>query len=107
MAEQTFTLPDLGEGLVEAGILEWRVAPGTRVERNQPLVEVETAKSAVEIPSPHTGVVTRLHADEGQIVQVGAALVGFDLDRESGIVGTVPQEQQRPERRVHLRPPEG
>ncbi|MBB4930210.1 pyruvate dehydrogenase E2 component (dihydrolipoamide acetyltransferase) [Lipingzhangella halophila] len=105
MAEQTFTLPDLGEGLTEATILEWRVGPGAGVARNQPLVEVETTKSAVEIPSPHAGVIAELHAEEGEVVRVGAALVTFDLEQDSGIVGTVPDEEERSERRVRLRPP--
>lgn len=106
MTERTFALPDLGEGLVEARVLEWRVAPGDRVGRNQPLVELETAKSAVEIPSPHAGVITRLHVDEDQLVTVGDTLVTFDLEQDSGIVGTVPEEAESTERRVRLRPPE-
>ncbi|MDA8372125.1 MAG: biotin attachment protein [Nocardiopsaceae bacterium] len=105
MAEQTFTLPDLGEGLVEATVLEWLAEPGERIERNQPLVELETTKSAVEIPSPHSGVIVRLHAEEGAVVQVGAALVTFETEQAAGIVGTVPREEERPSRRVRLRPP--
>ena len=105
MAEQTFTLPDLGEGLVEATVLEWLAEPGERIERNQPLVELETTKSAVEIPSPHSGVIVRLHAEEGAVVQVGAALVTFETEQAAGIVGTVPREGERPSRRVRLRPP--
>ena len=50
-----FKLPDLGEGLTEGEILKWLVAPGERVKLNQPIVEVETAKAAVEIPSPYAG----------------------------------------------------
>lgn len=96
MTEQTFTLPDLGEGLVEATVLEWLVEPGSRVERNQPLVELETTKSAVEIPSPHTGTVVRLHAEEGQVLEVGEALVTFEVADAAGIVGTVPAETGPP-----------
>lgn len=110
MAEQklTFALPDLGEGLVEATVLEWLVEPGARIERNAPLVEVETTKSAVEIPSPHTGRVAELHAGEGQVLAVGAPLVTFLVEGAdapaAGIVGTVPG-QERPARRVRLTPP--
>lgn len=104
VSERTFTLPDLGEGLVEATVLEWLVQPGQRVERNQPLVELETAKSAVEIPSPHTGVVARLHAEPEQVVPVGGPLVTFRVDAGAGIVGTVPAEEE-PTRRVRLKPP--
>jgi pyruvate dehydrogenase E2 component (dihydrolipoamide acetyltransferase) len=104
MAEVTFTLPDLGEGLVEASVLEWLVAPGDTVERNAPLVELETAKSAVEIPSPHAGTVARVHAEEGAVVAVGAPLVTFEVADAPGIVGTVPRTE-KPTRRVRLTPP--
>ncbi|WP_160051581.1 biotin/lipoyl-containing protein [Nocardiopsis sp. FR26] len=104
----TFTLPDLGEGLVEATVLEWQVAVGETVERNAPLVEVETTKSAVVIPSPHTGRVVELHAEEEQAVPVGRPLVTFAVEGTPdapGIVGRVPAEEARPARRVRLRPP--
>ena len=65
MAEISFPLPDLGEGLIEATVLEWLVEPGDQVERNQPLVEVETTKSAVELPSPQAGKVVRIHGGPG------------------------------------------
>lgn len=107
MTEQTFTLPDLGEGLVEATVLEWLAQPGEAVERNQPLVEVETTKSTVEIPSPHSGRVARLHAEPGTVLSVGDSLVTFEVEQAAGIVGTVPEEEgERPARRVRLRPPE-
>ncbi|MFW5419682.1 biotin attachment protein [Nocardiopsis sp. CNT-189] len=104
--ERTFTLPDLGEGLVEATVLEWLAAPGDRIERNAPLVELETTKSAVEVPSPFSGTVLRLHAEVDDVVPVGAALVTFEVPREAGIVGTVPKEEKAARRRVRLRPPE-
>ncbi len=63
---ERFLLPDAGEGLTEADIVTWRVAEGDRIEINQPLVEIETAKSLVELPSPFEGVVTRLLAAEGE-----------------------------------------
>ena len=104
MAETVFHLPDLGEGLIEAKVLEWHVAEGELVERNAPLVEVETSKSAVEIPSPQTGRVVRRHAAEDESLRVGDPLVTFEVD-QAGIVGTVPRED-KPARRVRLRPPE-
>lgn len=63
--EQVFLLPDVGEGLTEAEILQWAVQVGDSVEINQVIVEVETAKAAVELPSPYAGVVGTLHAKEG------------------------------------------
>ena len=69
MAEKSFPLPDLGEGLIDATILEWLVKPGDRIERNDPLVEVETTKSALELPSPMSGVVKTLHGESGDCGQ--------------------------------------
>ncbi|MFF1574148.1 biotin/lipoyl-containing protein [Leifsonia sp. NPDC058292] len=106
MAEITFDLPDLGEGLQEATVLEWLVAEGDHVERNAPLVEVETTKSAVELPSPQSGVVARFHVPEGDVVAVGSPLITFTVsDDQAGIVGTVPTEEA-PARRVRLQLPE-
>jgi 2-oxoisovalerate dehydrogenase E2 component (dihydrolipoyl transacylase) len=73
-----FAMPDLGEGLEDGEIVAWLVAEGDAVELNQPLVEVETAKATVEIPSPHAGTVTSLHGAVGDQVRVGAPLVTFD-----------------------------
>lgn len=78
MTERVFAMPDLGEGLEDAEVLAWLVAEGDVVELNQPLVEVQTAKAAVEIPSPVAGRVTTLHGAAGQSVAVGAPLVTFD-----------------------------
>jgi pyruvate dehydrogenase E2 component (dihydrolipoamide acetyltransferase) len=75
MADQTFRLPDLGEGLTEAQLVAWRVEEGARVEVNAPLCDVETAKAVVVIPSPWAGTVQKLHAKPGDEVAVGAALV--------------------------------
>jgi pyruvate dehydrogenase E2 component (dihydrolipoamide acetyltransferase) len=75
-----FALPDLGEGLTEGEILAWLVQPGEEVKLNQPIVEVETAKAAVEIPSPHAGVVSALHCAVGDTVDVGTAIITFDID---------------------------
>ncbi|WP_017556927.1 dihydrolipoamide acetyltransferase family protein [Nocardiopsis baichengensis] len=72
---RAFALPDLGEGLTEAELVEWRVAVGDTVAVDQPVAEVETAKAAVEVPCPFAGTVTALHAEPGQAVPVGAPLV--------------------------------
>jgi pyruvate dehydrogenase E2 component (dihydrolipoamide acetyltransferase) len=79
MAGRVFELPDLGEGLEEAEIGVWLVKEGETVSLNQPLVEVETAKATVEIPSPFAGVVVRLHAAAGQVLKVGAPLVTVEV----------------------------
>jgi pyruvate dehydrogenase E2 component (dihydrolipoamide acetyltransferase) len=73
----TFNLPDLGEGLPEAEIVSWHVAEGDTVKTDDPLVSVETAKAVVEVPSPHSGIIARLYAKEGDIVETGAPLVDF------------------------------
>jgi pyruvate dehydrogenase E2 component (dihydrolipoamide acetyltransferase) len=80
MAERVFLLPDPGEGLTEAEVVEWLVAEGEDVELNQPIVEVETAKAAVEIPSPYAGRIMRLHVPEGELAHVGNPLVTFEVE---------------------------
>ncbi|KJL27997.1 dihydrolipoamide acetyltransferase family protein [Microbacterium oxydans] len=77
-----FRLPDLGEGLAEAEVVQWLVAPGDAVALNQTLAEVETAKAVVELPSPYEGTVTNLHAEAGETVAVGAPLISFDVAGE-------------------------
>lgn len=77
---KTFLLPDLGEGLTESEVVAWRVAEGDTVELNQPLADIETAKAVVELPSPYAGVISKLHAGEGETVAVGAPLIEFDVD---------------------------
>ncbi|MDQ1700396.1 MAG: hypothetical protein QOG34_2259, partial [Frankiaceae bacterium] len=81
-----FKLPDLGEGLTEGEILKWLVSPGDEVKLNQPIVEVETAKAAVEIPSPYAGTVTTLHHGEGDTVDVGSPIITFDVDPDGSAV---------------------
>jgi len=78
LSERTFLLPDVGEGLVEAEIVTWKVAVGDVVVLNQPLVDIETAKAIVELPSPFAGVIVALHGDVGDLMQVGEALVVVD-----------------------------
>src|ERR1700761_3727647 len=78
MTEQQFRLPDVGEGLTEADIVTWRVKPGDTVTDGQTIVEIETAKAVVELPSPYDGVVARLLVDEGQTVDVGTPIIAVD-----------------------------
>ncbi|WP_018330282.1 dihydrolipoamide acetyltransferase family protein [Actinomycetospora chiangmaiensis] len=75
MTRETFRLPDVGEGLTEADVLQWHVAVGDTVTVNQTLVEVETAKAAVELPCPFDGTVRELLAAEGDTVAVGSPLI--------------------------------
>ncbi|MCL2782167.1 MAG: 2-oxo acid dehydrogenase subunit E2, partial [Actinomycetia bacterium] len=79
MAVAEFKMPDVGEGLIEADVLRWLVKPGDPVAVNQVIVEVETAKAAVELPSPHAGVVAELRVAEGETVAVGAPIITIDL----------------------------
>jgi 2-oxoisovalerate dehydrogenase E2 component (dihydrolipoyl transacylase) len=78
-----FPLPDLGEGLVEGEILKWLVAVGDTIELNQPIVEVETAKAAVEIPAKWAGKVHAIHHQEGATVEVGTPIISIDTDPDA------------------------
>ncbi|MPZ26972.1 MAG: 2-oxo acid dehydrogenase subunit E2 [Micromonosporaceae bacterium] len=80
MAVHEFPLPDLGEGLTEGEILKWLVAEGEVIEQNQPIVEVETAKAAVEIPAKWPGKVVKIFASEGSTVEVGSPIVSIDTE---------------------------
>ncbi len=80
MAElKEFKLPDVGEGLTEANIVAWHVKPGDPVEDGQVIVEIETAKAVVELPSPWDGTVARLLAEEGQTVEVGVPIIAVEV----------------------------
>ena len=83
----TFRLPDLGEGLAEAEIVEWHVKVGDQVRVDQPMVSVETAKAVVEVPAPFSGVVAALRGAPGDIVPTGAPLIDFD---SGTVVGSMP-----------------
>ncbi|PPG63898.1 biotin/lipoyl-containing protein, partial [Rathayibacter rathayi] len=85
MTEQ-FLLPDVGEGLTEAEIVAWRVKVGDEVAVNQVLVEIETAKSLVELPSPFSGTVVDVLVDEGQTVDVGTAII--TVRSGAGVIGS-------------------
>jgi len=90
-----FKLPDVGEGLTEADIVRWHVKPGDSVTVNQIIVEIETAKAVVELPSPYAGTVARLLVPEGQTADVGTPIIAVDTSPDgSGQAGTVPPEAQ-------------
>jgi 2-oxoisovalerate dehydrogenase E2 component (dihydrolipoyl transacylase) len=75
MSVRTFLLPDLGEGLTQAELVTWLVAVGDEIRVDQPVAEVETAKSLVEVPSPFAGTVAQLHGEAGQTLDVGRPLI--------------------------------
>lgn len=81
-----FTLPDLGEGISEAQVVRVMVSDGDHISLDQYLMEVETDKAAVEIPSPYAGIAKRIHVKEGQTVNVGDVIVSFDGDAEASPV---------------------
>src|SRR3954469_15652023 len=104
-----FPLPDLGEGLTEGEILAWLVKVGDVIELNQPIVEVETAKAAVEIPAKWAGVVTRIFHEAGSTVEVGAAIVAIDTDPTAGPIEPAPAPEPSAESlaAVEVAPAEG
>jgi pyruvate dehydrogenase E2 component (dihydrolipoamide acetyltransferase) len=79
-----FKLPDVGEGLTEADIVKWHVQPGDSVKVNQIIVEIETAKAVVELPSPHAGTVSSLLVTEGATVDVGTPIIAIDVGTDAG-----------------------
>jgi 2-oxoisovalerate dehydrogenase E2 component (dihydrolipoyl transacylase) len=85
-----FPLPDLGEGLTEGEILKWLVGVGDTVLLNQPIVEVETAKAAVEIPAKWAGRVTDIFHPEGSTIEVGTPIIAIDTDPDAGDTGGTP-----------------
>ncbi|HEX7047536.1 MAG TPA: 2-oxo acid dehydrogenase subunit E2 [Gammaproteobacteria bacterium] len=93
----TFNLPDLGEGLQEAEIVEWKVSVGDIVAVDDPLLAVETDKAVVDVPSPYAGKISKLHWKNGDIVPTHSALVDFDIDGEEAAPATAkpaPQESK-------------
>lgn len=93
----SFDLPDLGEGLDEAEIVDWHVEVGDHVVAEQPMLSVETDKAVVEIPSPVSGTVKAIHVLTGEIAQVGAPLIEFDTgEREDtgSVIGALPQTDE-------------
>lgn len=87
MSEFQFLMPDAGEGLTEAEVVSWKVAPGDTVELNQVIVEIETAKSLVELPSPYEGTVTAILVSEGTTVDVGTPIISIAAVPEEAEAG--------------------
>jgi len=85
-----FKLPDLGEGLTEGEVARWLVSVGDEVAEDQPLVEIQTDKTTVEIPSPAAGKVAQILVDEGKVVPVGTVLVVIGED------GAAPAAEDQP-----------
>ncbi|NKX53465.1 dihydrolipoamide acetyltransferase family protein [Arthrobacter mobilis] len=99
MPRQVFMLPDLGEGLTEAELVNWLVKVGDQVRVDQPVAEVETAKSLVEVPSPYAGTVAVLHGAAGETIDVGKPLISVDAE------GAPAAETYRTEERAGAKPP--
>jgi 2-oxoisovalerate dehydrogenase E2 component (dihydrolipoyl transacylase) len=110
-----FRLPDVGEGLTEADIVSWHVKPGDKVDINQIIVEIETAKAVVELPSPWAGTVSALLAAEGDTVEVGTPIIAVEVAgtevpgtgarpaaAEAPAAATTPAEQDPPARQAVL-----
>src|ERR1700751_1346272 len=94
-----FRLPDVGEGLTEADIVSWHVKPGDTVTINQIIVDIETAKAVVELPSPYAGTVSALLVKEGQTVEVGIPIIAIDVpDAEDAEPEDVEPEPAEPEK---------
>ncbi|MCW2838545.1 MAG: catalytic protein of component of various dehydrogenase complexe [Aeromicrobium sp.] len=94
-----FNLPDVGEGLTEAEIVSWRVSVGDTVQVNDVIVEIETAKSLVELPSPFAGEVTALLASEGETIEVGRPIIAIGEERQAMLVGYGPRAETSARRR--------
>src|SRR3954454_15238334 len=90
MSTQNFNLPDVGEGLTEAEIVTWKVAPGDKVAINDVICEIETAKSLVELPSPNAGTVGELLVAEGATVEVGTPIITFVSDAAPAVASAAP-----------------
>ncbi|MET1256022.1 2-oxo acid dehydrogenase subunit E2 [Aliikangiella maris] len=102
---KTFNLPDLGEGLPDAEIVRWLVKEGDTVTLDQPMVEMETAKAVVEVPSPFSGVITRLLGKPGDVIDVGAVLVEFDGDTSSSTpIASTPKPASEPAASAAVQP---
>jgi len=99
-----FPLPDLGEGLTEGEILKWLVAEGDMITLNQPIVEVETAKAAVEIPAKWAGKVARIFHGEGETIEVGTPIIAIDTDPTAG---DLPEPSAESLAAVEVAPAEG
>ena len=92
---KSFNLPDVGEGLTEAEIVAWKVKVGDTIKINDVIVEIETAKSIVELPSPYAGVVSELFAADGDTVDVGAPIIAVETGDPRGPTGPTRRPHQR------------
>ncbi|MEV7092741.1 dihydrolipoamide acetyltransferase family protein [Amycolatopsis sp. NPDC051045] len=99
-----FPLADTAEGLTEADILSWHVKPGDTVTVNQIVVEIETAKAAVELPIPWAGVVTELHVEPGQTVEVGTPILTIDVDPGGSSAAPAPAAAAAPVEEEEMKP---
>ena len=106
MSRFVFKLPDVGEGVAEAEIVEWRVAVGDRVEEDQPVVDVMTDKATVEIGAPVSGVVAALHGEPGSQRPVGAPLIEFETAEDAAEAPAAVAAPEPPEAKAPSRPPE-
>lgn len=86
MGTYIFKLPDIGEGIAEAEIAEWRVKVGDTVEEDQPIVDMLTDKAAVEVPAPTDGKIVKLHGEPGDMVPVSSALVTLEVEGDGNSV---------------------
>src|SRR3954468_17567892 len=107
-----FKLPDLGEGLTEGEVARWLVAVGDEIAEDQPLVEIQTDKTTVEIPSPAAGLVSRILVAEGEVAPVGAVLVVIGADADGGaspggVASADPPAPLAPERAASSHAPGG
>lgn len=100
MSNQVFMLPDLGEGLAEADIAEWHVKVGDVVTIDQIVVEVETAKAAVDVPIPFAGTVIELHGKDGDTLKVGTPLITVSGGDSVDAVVSANHERYREEERA-------
>ncbi|MET1153750.1 biotin/lipoyl-containing protein, partial [Arthrobacter sp.] len=104
MTRQVFKLPDLGEGLTEAELVNWLVKVGDEIRVDQPVAEVETAKSMVEVPSPYAGTVAVLHGAAGDTMDVGKPLISVDAPgyvHDGGTSGSAGSAAQAGETSAH------
>ncbi|MBB3330910.1 2-oxoisovalerate dehydrogenase E2 component (dihydrolipoyl transacylase) [Halomonas campaniensis] len=92
--DKDFILPDIGEGIVECEVVEWRVAEGEVIEEDQPVVDVMTDKALVEITAPEAGVVSRLHVAQGEIARVHAPLYAYRPEGEAEAAEEAPRPRQ-------------
>ena len=94
---KVFNLPDLGEGLPDAEIVEWLVKEGDLVELDQPMVSMETAKAVVEVPSPYSGRIVKFHGQAGDVIQTGAPLAEFDTGEAEPAAAPEPEQDREAE----------